>query len=80
MIAQNGHDECIRCLVDECGVDVDSPKADGASTMFIAAQNGNASSIRVPAELGGKVDRDLKLCNHSDATAERSVTPGFPSV
>ena len=55
MATQNGHDKCIRCLVAECGADVDSPKADGASTMFIAAQNGNASTITTLAELGGKV-------------------------
>jgi hypothetical protein len=56
MAAQNGHDECIRFLVNECEVDVDSPKNDGATTMFIAAQNGHAHTCTVLAELGGKVD------------------------
>ena len=38
-------------LVQELGVDPDSPKYDGATTMFIAAQNGNATTCKVAFEL-----------------------------
>ena len=55
----NSHADAIRVL-EELGADVNIPNDNGATPVYVAAQNGHIETIRVLKELGADVDTSMK--------------------
>jgi serine/threonine-protein phosphatase 6 regulatory ankyrin repeat subunit B len=57
--AQNGHESCVRVLL-EANADPNKAKSNGPTALMLAAQNGHESCVRVLLEAGADRKKEHK--------------------